>query len=311
MSFTARILQVGVTALAIGALIFLASRGLDRGLAGILLSGTFSWFGFELTLSFVRRVGRLQTRIQPRHAILGGCLGLVAACGAGGLLLFFGEQLIYGVILGGVATVVAHRTSLPTLAQFGGLEPMPDTAGGSGPSIPLPLRPVAVVLALLFLVAGVSIAGLGTIRELEAYSYATDTACAHPCGMVRGLWAQVLPDAHGDFVTRLDPTAVQIRLRFRDDVAGVRTASRTGFTVTRPPVNYQQVADRLGCNPWEPRVLHNGDSTGDFTLCFAIPQSQEVDLSQLILDWTEGDVTSPILLGKKSRSGWGFDISTG
>jgi hypothetical protein len=301
--------KVGVTALALGVLIYLASRGLDRGWAGVLLSGVFSWFGFELTLSFVRRVGRLQTRIQPRHAILGGCLGFVAACGAGGLLLFFGQQLIYGVILGGVAALVAHRTGLPTMAQLGGLAPRPDTAGDVG--IPPFLGPVAVIVGVVCLVAGVTLAGLGTVRELEAYSYATDTACTHPCGMVHGLWVQVLPDTHGDFVTRLDSTAVQIRLRFRDDVVGDRIASQSGFTLTNPPAVYKLVADRGGCNPWESRLLHNGDSTGDLTVCFAISQSQEVDTSQLILEWAVGDVTAPILLGKKASSGIGIDVNTG
>ena len=303
-------LQVGVTALALGVLIFLASRGLDRGWGGILLSGVFSWFGFELTLSFVRRVGRLQTRIQPRHAILGGCVGLIAACGAGGLLLFFGQQLVYGVILGGVAAVAAHRTSWPTLPQLGGLDPTPDAAGAGGLSIPLPLRPVAVIVALLCLVAGLTLAGLGTIRELDAFGYAADTGCAHPCGMVQGLWVQVLPDAHGDFVTRLDSTAVQIRLRFRDDV-GDRIASQSGFTLTHPPDTYQQVADRKGCETWSSRVLHNGDSTGDLTLCFAIQPSQEVAFSQLVLDWAVGEVTVQIFLGKESRSDWGIDVTIG
>jgi len=39
-----------------------------------------------------------------------------------------------------------------------------------------------------------------------------------------------------------------------------------------------------------------------------IPRSQEIDFSQLILDWAEGDVTVPIALGEKARSGFGVDI---
>lgn len=312
MGFTTRMLRVGAGALAIGALLYFASRGIGGGWPGILLSGTFSWFGFELVLSFVRAIGREQTRIQPRHAILGGCLALVAACGAGGLLLFFGQQLVWGLILGGVTSFVTHRTQLPTLAQISGVKLISETAGASGPSIALlPPRPVVATAAVLCLLAGVALGGLGTIRLLENYSYTTDIGCAHPCGMMRGLWVQVLPDAQGDFVTRLDATAVQVRLRFSDDVAGAKTANRSGFTLTNPPAVYEQVVDRQGCDAWAPRELHIGDSTANLSLCFAIPQSQEVDLSQLVLNWTEADATAPILLGKKAGSNFGIDVSTG
>src|ERR1700730_352961 len=305
-------LQVGVAALEIGALIFFASRNLNGGWAVILLSALISWFAFELALSVVRGIRRVRTRVQPRHTILGGCLTVVAACGLGGLVLFFGQQLILGVVLGGVAALLTDRTRLPTLAQMGGLDLMPDPAGAKRPSMwVLPSRPVAALIALSCLLFGIALGGLGTFRILEGYSYATDTACAHPCGMVHGLWVQVLPDAHGDFVTRLDSAEIKVRERFSDDVAGGKIASRSGFTVTNLPAIYQQMADRQGCDAWAPRVLHLGDSTGDLTICFAIPQSQEPDISQLILDWAEAGVTAPILLGKKARSGVGIDMKTG
>jgi len=297
--------------LAVGVLTYIASRSLNGGWAGILLSGMVSWYLFELLLSFVRGVGRLEERIRPRHRILGGCLTLVAACGAGGIALSFREQMLLGVLLGGIAAVTTRWTRLPTLAHLAGMDLMPTSLEARSP-ITLALPPVvAAILALVCLPAGIALAGLGTVRVLEGYSYATDTECVHPCGMVHGLWVQVLPDARGDFVTRLDLAAVQIRLRFSSDVAGDKIADPGGFTVTNAPATYQRVAGGKGCEAWEPRVLHLGDSTGDLTLCFAIPQSQEVDLSRLVLDWAEAGVTAPILLGKIARSGVGFEFNSG
>ena len=146
---------------------------------------------------------------------------------------------------------------------------------------------------------------------MEAGTYAIDAGCEHPCAMVKGLWVQVLPNSDGDFVARLDPTAVQVRLRFWDEVAGDRVASPLVFTVSDPPAAYQNVADRQGCEPWGSRVLHNGDRTQDLSLCFAVPQSQEADLAQLVLEWAQADVTAPIRLGKKSSWNVGIDFSTG
>jgi len=263
--------ELGVSALVLGGLMYLASRGMGGVWPGILVSGVFSWFGFQLVLSFVRGVGRLETRVQPRHAILAGCLSLVAACGALGLLVSFGQQLIIGVILAGAAVVGARLTK----TQLGGLEP----------TLPQALRPTAVVVGVLFLLAGVALGGLGAFRMMEAGTYAVDAGCQHPCAMVKGLWVQVLPNSDGDFVARLDPTAVHVRLRFWDEVAGDRVASPLVFTVSNPPAVYQSVADRQGCEPWGSRVLHNGDRTQDLSLCFAVSQSQEADLSQLVLEW--------------------------
>lgn len=309
-SLASRALKVGALALAIGVLIYLASRSVGGGLAGIVLSGLIYWFAFELGISILRGLVPVPNGVQPRHMMVGGCMTVIAGSLAIGLILLSGQQLIWGVILGGVSTFLTHKTQLPSLAQMWGVELMPGTAD-AGPPIPLVLRPVAVVVALLFFLAGVAIGGLGTVRVLEGYSYAADTQCPHPCAMWHGLWVQVLPDAHGDFVTRLDSAAVQIRMRFSDDVAATQVVSQDGFTVSNPPAIYKQAGNRQGCGDWAPRVLHLGESTGDLTLCFAIQQSQEADFSQLILDWTKEGVDVPILLGKKVRSGWGFGFSTG
>jgi hypothetical protein len=308
--FVTRVLQVGITSFAIGLLIYLASRSLGGGLAGVLLSGMLAWFAFELALSVVRGIRRVRARVKPQHSILGGCFTAIAACGVGGLLLFFGYQLILGIILGGIAALVTHRTELPTLAQLAGLDPMPDRAGPGASSIPLLLsRRAAAIVALLCFLAGFVFAGLGTIRVLEGYSYLTDFGCTHPCGMVHGLWVQVLPDSQGDFVSRLDPVAVRLRVRFRDDVAGDKVASRNGFTLTSSPVTYLPLTDRPGCDPWPPRILHIDDNTADLTLCFAIPQPENVDFGQLVLEWAQAGATAPILLGKKSRGGVGIEIN--
>ena len=311
MGFVSRVLQVGVVSLAFGVLIYLASRSVGGGLAGIGLSGLFSWLGFEVALSLVRDIWRFRKRVEPRHTMLGGCVAVIAGFATSGFILLFGRQMILGVILGAVAATLTNRTSLPTLSQVAGFDPMPATLGAGGPAVPGVLRPVAVLVALLCLLAGIGFAGLGTFRVLQGYSYATDTACAHPCAMMYGLWVRVLPDANGDFVTRLDSDAVQVRMRFTNDVAADQTATREGFTLTKQPASYRQVANGQGCEAWGPQVPHIGDSTQPRPLCFAIPASSEVDLSQLTLEWAKAGVTAPILMGKTARSGIGFDVSTG
>jgi hypothetical protein len=307
--FNARVLQAGITVLVIGLLILLSSRSVGGGVAGILLSGTLSWFAFELAQSVVRDIWRVRTRVEPHHTILGGCLTAIAACGAGGLLLFFGHQLVVGVILGVVASVVTHQTRLPTLAQVTGLDPTPDTAGGPSFSKLLP-RSVAATVALLCMLAGIVFAGLGTVRGLEAYSQATDLRCAHPCGMVNGLWVQVLPNSQGDFVYRRDPATVGLQVRVWDDVAGDKLVSRAAFTLTYPPVTYEQSTSSQGCDAWPSRTLHLDDTTGTLTLCFAAPQSQIGDIDQLVLEWAPEGGKVPILLGKKARPDWGIAFST-
>jgi hypothetical protein len=306
------VLQVGIAALAIGLLTLLASRMVNGGVAGILLSGLFSWFVFDLALSVVRSIWTVGTRVERRHAILGGCLVAIAGCGVAGLLLFFGYQLILGVILGAVASLVTNRTSLPTLGQLIGIDPMPSGAPSMLNFLP---RPAAALLALLCVVAGIVFAGLGTFRVLEGYSDATDLYCAHPCGMVNGLWVQVMPDSQGNSVARLDPVAIRLRVRFWDDVAGSKTVIQNTFTLKNPPAVYKPLTDRPGCEPWPSRTLHMDGSTGVLTVCFAIPQSENVDFDQLVLEWAPASSTAPgggmapILMGKKSRTGMSIDIN--
>jgi hypothetical protein len=92
-------------------------------------------------------------------------------------------------------------------------------------------------------------------------------------------------------------------------LAGDKMASRSAFTLTDPPATYQQLTDRPGCDPWPPRTLHLDNSTGDLTLCFAIPQSENVDFGQLILESAQAGGTAPILLRKQPRSGMGIEIN--
>ncbi len=309
--FNRRVLLVGIAVLAIGLLTLLASRSVGGGVAGVLLLGFLAWVVFDLALSVVRGIWSVGTRVERRHSILGGCLVAIAACGVSGLLLFFGYQLILGVIIGLVASVVTNRTSLPTLGQLAGIEPMPDSAGGASMLNLLPRR-AAALLALLCVLAGIAFAGFGTFRALV--SDATDLFCAHPCGMVNGLWVQVLPDSQGRTVARLDSAAVQLRVRFWDDVASSKTVNQNTFTLKNPPAVYAPLADRPGCHPWPSRTLHLDETTGVLTVCFAIPQSENVDFDQLVLEWAPASSTAPgggmapILLGKKPRTGVSFNI---
>ena len=241
---------------------------------------------------------------QPTARDPGQLLGAVSVCGVGGLVLIFGYQLILGVLLGALAAFLTHRTALPTLSQLAGLDPIPDRPGSAPPVLSLlQSRRAAAALGLVGTLAGLLLAGLGTARVLEGYSVATDYLCTHPCGMVGGLWVQVMPDAQRAVVSRLDTLAVQLRLRFRDDVPGDKLVSRSDFALVTPPLRYPHLTDRQGCEPWPSQVFHIDDSTGDLGLCFAIQQSSNVDFAQLVLEWTQGGARVNISLGRPNPTG--------
>ncbi len=278
-------LKVGATGLVVGLLIYFAARSAGGGLAGVVLGALLAWFAF------------------------GGCLTILTVCGVGGLAVLFGTQLLLGVLLGAGLAVLNRRVGVVTLPRLIGLDIMPARAGTAAPVQMLFMNHVwsMAVIGLVCLVAGFAFAGLGAERSLESYSFLTDMGCDHPCGMVHGLWVQVMPDSQGNVVTRLDAGAVRLRVRFWDDVVGDRVASRDDFTVTDRPSIYYPVTDRPGCDAWAARTLHLDGNTGTMALCFAVTGSDNANVDQLVLEWTIEGVTAPILLGKVSRGGVGID----
>jgi hypothetical protein len=305
-------LKVGAAGLVIGLLIFLAARSAGGGLAGIFLGALVAWFGFEVAFLSVRGIWRARQRVRPRHATIGGCLTVLTVCGVGGLWFLFGTQLLIGAALGAGLAILNSRVGLLTLPRLIGLDIMPAPAGIAAP-VQIPATQhvwLMAVVGLVCLVAGYVFAGLGAVRTLESYSFLTDIGCIHPCGMVHGLWVQVMPDSQGNFVARLDPGAVRLRVRFWNDEVGDRVASRTDFTMTNRPSIYYPATDRPGCDAWPARTLHLDDNTGTMALCFAVTGSDNGSLDQLVLEWTLEGVTAPILLGKQSRDGMGIDIGS-
>jgi hypothetical protein len=305
-------LKVGAAGLVIGLLAYFAARSAGGGLAGILLGALLAWFAFEVAFLPVRGIWRARQRVKPRHATIGGCLTVLTVCGVGGLWFLFGTQLLIGVALGAGLAILNSRVGLLTLPRLIGLDIMPAPAGTAAP-VQMPLtehRWTLAVVGLVGLVAGFVFAGLGAVRTLESYSYLTDIGCIHPCGMVHGLWVQVMPDSQGNFVATLDPGAVRLRVRFWNDEVGDRVASRTDFTVTDRPSIYYPATDRPGCDPWPARTLHLDDNTGTMALCFAVTGADNSGPDQLVLEWALEGVTAPILLGKQSRDGMGIDIGS-
>jgi len=302
-------LKVGAAGLVIGLLIYFAARSAGGGLAGILLGAMLAWFAFELAFLPVRGIWRARQRVRPRHATIGGCLTVLTVCGVGGLWFVFGTQLLIGVALGAGLAILNRRVGLLTLPRLIGLDIIPPPAGTAAP-VQMPLTQhvwLMAVLGLVGLVAGFVFAGLGAVRSLETYSAVTDLGCTHPCGMVHGLWLQVMPDSQGNVVTRLDTGAVRLHVRFWDDVVGDRVASPGDFTVTDRPSIYYPLTDRPGCDAWPARTLHIDDSTETVALCFAVTGSDNANVDQLVLEWTLEGVTAPILLGKQSRGGFAID----
>jgi hypothetical protein len=302
-------LKIGAAGLVIGLLIFFAARSAGGGLAGILLGALLAWFGFEVAFLPVRGIWRARQHFNPRHATIGGCLTLLTICGVGGLWFLFGTQLLIGAALGAGLAILNRRVSLLTLPRLIGLDIMPAPAGTAAPVQMLSKQHVwsLAVVGLVCLVAGLLLTGLGAWRSLESYSFLTDMGCTHPCGMVHGLWVQVMPDSQGNVVARLDPGAVRLRVRFWDDVVGDRVASPSDFIVTDRPSIYYPLTDRPVCDAWPARTLHLDDSTGTMALCFAVTGSDNLSPDQLVLEWMFEGVTAPILLGKQSRGGMGMD----
>jgi hypothetical protein len=312
-------LKVGAAGLVIGLLIFFAARSAGGGLAGILLGALLAWFGFEVAFLPVRGIWGARQRVRARHATIGGCLTVLTVCGIGGLWVLFGTQLLIGAALGAGLAILNSRVSLLTLPRLIGLDIMPAPAGTAAPVQMLSKQHVwlMAVVGLLCLMAGYVFAGLGAVRTLESYAYLTDIGCIHPCGMVHGLWVQVMPDSQGNFVARLDPGAARLRVRFWNDEVGDRVASRDDFTVTNRtdfamtgPSIYYPVTDRPGCDAWPARTLHLDDSTGTLALCFAVTGSDNASPDKLVLEWALEGVDAPILLGKQSRDGMGIDIGS-
>ncbi|HEX9098363.1 MAG TPA: hypothetical protein VF956_02620 [Candidatus Dormibacteraeota bacterium] len=302
-------LKVGVTGLVIGVLIYFAARSAGGGLAGVALGALLAWFAFEVALVPVRGIWRARQHVRARHATIGGCLTILTVCGVGGLWFLFGTQLLIGVAIGAGLAILNSRVGLLTLPRLIGLEIMPAPGGAASP-VQMQLKQHVGSLAavgLVCLVAGLAFAGLGAARSLESYSALTDISCTHPCGMVHGLWVQVMPDSQGNIVTRLDAGAVRLRVRFWDDVVGDKVASPSDFTVTDRPSIYYPVTDRPGCNAWPARTLHLDDNTGTLAICFAVTGSDNASPDQLVLEWAFEGVTAPILLGKTSRGGYTVD----
>jgi hypothetical protein len=305
-------LKVGAAGLVIGLLIFFAARSAGGGLAGLVLGALLAWFGFEVAFLPVRGIWRARQHFNPRHTIVGGCLTMLTVCGVGGLWVLFGTQLLIGALLGAGLAVLNRRVGVLTLPRLIGLDIVPAPAGAPAP-VQMPLTQhvwLMAVVGLVCLVAGYVFAGLGAVRTLESYSYLTDIGCTHPCGMVHGLWVQVMPDSQGSYVARLDAGAVRLRVRFWNDEVGGRVASRSDFTMTNRPSIYYPATDRPGCDAWPARSLHLDDNTGTMALCFAVTGADNGSPDQLVLEWTLEGVTAPILLGKQSRDGMGIDIGS-
>lgn len=118
------IFPVGLASLVIGVLIFFAVRSLDGGLAGILLSSVFSWLLFEGSWAVIRGINDARVTVAAQHRIAGGCLGAILLCGLGGFLLVFGGQVVLGVVIGAIATLINHRGTVLYLSQLLGRPPV-------------------------------------------------------------------------------------------------------------------------------------------------------------------------------------------
>jgi hypothetical protein len=299
-------LRVGIWVLALGVLVYFASRATGGGIAGILLSALVGWGAFEFAILPVRAARRAGETLGPRHAFVGGCLTLASLCGTGGIFFMFGSGMILGWIIGPVVAVLSHRTEviepLRSLGLGAVLPAAPSAAQPASPPFQLPgPRWALAVVGLVALLGGLTFMGFGAVRSLEAFSVLTDV-CQKPCAMVHGVWLNVVPGADGSVVSRLDPQGLRLQVRIRDDVADPNTVQRDNFTLELPPATYPPVTDRAGCPAWQSETLRIDQTTGVLALCFAVPESN-ADLNQLILDWRLPGVSTQISLDKAASIG--------
>lgn len=296
------VLYAGVVWLVLGVLVYFAARSFGGGLAGSLALALVSWPLFAGLWSVARVIWRLRNRVTPRHATIGSCFGAIAICGLGGVILLAGAWAILGVAVGALIFYLNHRTGLVTWAQVIGLErtPEPDRTTSTLSSREAWTKGLAGFACLS---VGMVAFVLGAGRYFEAYSVAADYGCAHPCGMVDGLWVEVTRDSQGRVVTRVDPSTVKLMLQFRDDTPGEKTIDRSDFTLSIAHVEYGQAAGP-GCDPWQPRGIQLDGTTGNLPLCFAILQEDNADLSQLILAWRQQGRSVKISLGAPNPQGF-------
>src|ERR1700694_4357516 len=297
------VLYAGVIALAIGVLFYFAARSFGGGLAGSLVLALISWPFFEGAWSLVRRIWRLWVRVTPRHQYVGGCLGLILICAAGGFFLVAGGWAILGLSAGALVTYLNRRTGLVPWAKVVGLERMSQPTKQATVSSEREIL-TKVLAGGACLLIGVVAGALGTWRFVEAYSVATDYGCAHPCGMVDGLWVEVTHDSQGRVVTVLDPQTVQLQVQFRDDTPGDKTIQRSDFTLINTDRTYPQRSDRPGCSPWQPQAIRLDGSTSNLPVCFALSQADNVDFSKLVLKWTQQGRTADVSLGAPKPTGY-------
>lgn len=289
----AGVLQVGVTVLAVGVLMYFATRSAGGGIAGILLSGLVSWIAFAAALRVVRGLWRESQRIKARHAILGGCVTAVALCALGGFLLLFGSQLLIGIVLGGFAAIFQDRAGSVSLRQLAGLDPnvapAADPAASADPPVTVWAGPLGVaaaaVVALVCVVVGIFFVGLATIRAVEGVGNFTDYFCSRPCAVVHGLWVHVVPNSDGQLVALADPATIEVQVTFSEDLPSDPVATAADFALTAGPSTYQQSLSRPECALWQVRV-HMDEKTGVHTVCFSIPTGVSVDPDKLVLSWT-------------------------
>jgi hypothetical protein len=296
------VLYVGVAGLVIGVLIYFAARSFSGGLAGSLIVALIAWPFLEALWSAARAMGRLYVRVSPRHQTLGGCIGLILICGVGGYIWQGGGWAIVGLSGAALVTYI-RRTRLATLPERAGLGQLARSTK-SAPIMSYPEIVTKVIGGFACLLVGVVVGVLGIGRYLEAYSVATDYGCAHPCGMVDGLWVEVTHDSRGRVVTVLDAQTVQLQVQFRDDTPGDKTIQRSDFRLLSAKTTYAQRADRSGCGLWQPQAMRLDGSTGKLPVCFAISQADNADFSQLVLEWTQQGRTVDISLGAPKPNGY-------
>jgi hypothetical protein len=253
----------------------------------------------------------------------------VALCGTGGVVFCFGNQLLLGALVGGVAAYLNHRQGWIDWRGFVGASPAPVSppsgfAGQTPPSAldalnqpvevapaptpqasapawqvaPLaldaaPIRAGVVALAIALLVGGVFFWGAGTFRSLEGFAAASNFGCAAPCGLERGVWVQVMPDSTGNLAAQPVAGLVEVRLNFHDDAPGVRDVNRDEFSLSGPDpkVKYVAALERRECSAWTLR-LQLDDAGKMATVCFAASAETRADPSQLTVNW--GNVAIPL-----------------
>jgi len=162
-SLAGHLFTLGVYVFVFGALAYLAFLK-QGGIAGELFVAYASSIPLTVALQTVVEIGWARQKLSAHH-VIAGCVSAVLACGLGGLLLLFGQQIVVGFIGSALVVWVTRYSSAASFLK-------PPTLADVSASVALgehrSLRALAAIVAAVVLsAAGIWLMWLAFYGELQ------------------------------------------------------------------------------------------------------------------------------------------------